>query len=76
MSYLHLVHLTKWKWRKEFIISYIKKQDRWGLISSTGTILNDAEFLSLDNAQGQYYLVGYNLNHWEYISQKKRMFRE
>lgn len=68
----------RYDWSNRVSAQYakLKINGKWGLISSSGKILIDPEFYTIENAHGQYYLVEYKPNHWGYISQTKRIFKE
>jgi hypothetical protein len=68
----------RYQWNNAISSQYAKFEidGKWGIISSTGNILIDPEFYSIENASGQYYLVEYKPDRWGYISQAKRMFKD
>lgn len=67
----------EYEWNNGNSSNYAKYKTggKWGLLSNTGKILIEPEYYNIKNATGQYFLVEYKPNHWGYVSQTKKMFK-
>ncbi len=52
----------------------VRLGSKWGLISSFGHFILEPEFLSIQYASGNFYLVEYKTNHWGYINTSNKRY--